>query len=52
MSTMVSERGLGQDTERVHLLPSFGSLGQPLLKNFHLRLANMHSCPIMIFHVS
>ena len=52
MSTVVSERGLGQDTERVRLLPSFGSLGQPLLKNFHLRLANMHSCPIMIFHVS
>ena len=52
MSTMVSERGLGQDTERVGLLPSFGSPGQPLLKNFHLRLANMHSCPIMVLHVS
>ena len=46
MSIMVSERSLGQDTERVGFLPPFGSLGQPPLEHFHLRLANMHPSPI------
>ena len=46
MSTVMSKRSFGQDTERVRLLLSFGSLGQPPLKNFHLRLANMHPSPI------
>ena len=51
MSIMVSERSLSQDTERVGLLLPFADLGQPSLEHFHLRLANMHPCPIMVFHV-
>ena len=51
MSIMVSERGLSQDTERVGLLLPLADLGQPSLEHFHLRLANMHPCPIMVFHV-
>ena len=51
MSIMVSKIGLSQDTERVGLLPPLADLRQPSLDHFHLRLANMHSCPIMVFHV-
>ena len=51
MSIMVSERGLSQDTERVGLLLPLADLGQPSLEHLHLRLANMHPCPIMVFHV-
>ena len=51
MSMMVSERSLGQDMEWVGLLLLPKSFGQPSLEYFHLRLANMHPCPIMILHI-
>jgi len=51
MSIMVSERGLSQDTERVGFLLPLAGLRQLPLEYLHLCFANMHSHPIMIFHV-
>ena len=51
MSIMVSERGLSQDTEWIGPLFPFKGLRQLPLKHFHLGLAHMHSCLVMVFHV-
>ena len=51
VGAMMSERSLGQDVEWVGLLLPLEGLGQPPLEHFHFRLANMHSGPIVVFHI-
>ena len=51
-SAMLLQRSLSQYVEGVGPFPSFLCFSQPSLEHFHPCLAHVHSCPIMIFHVS
>ena len=51
-SAMLLQGSLGQDVEGVGPFSLFLCFGQPPLEHFHLHLAHVHPCPIMILHVS